>query len=286
MAEHAELQVRKLTPNLGIEIVDIDLSRIDDSEFQTLWDNWVEHGLLLFRGQDLSEEAQVTLSRRFGDLEIHVRTEYLSTEHPEILLISNKKKTDGTPLGILAERLVGWHYDQIYLPKPALGSLLYAFEVPPEGGQTSFADMASAYDALPNDLKQLIEGRRAVQSYEHFNQTYSVPTSKSQKARTPDILHPLVRTHPYSGRKSLYLCPGMTTCIEGLNAKDSSEILDELFTFSVRPEFVYRHEWRPGDAILWDNARTMHQREPFDARYQRLMKRTTILMPDELATPR
>jgi len=279
------LDIRRLTPSLGAEVRIEDAAQLDDTEFGDLRDLWVEHGILLFRGQELSEASQVALSRRFRELEIHVRTEYLSSEFPEVLLVSNIRKPDGAPLGILADRDVGWHYDQIYLPKPALGSLLYAEQVPPEGGRTYFADMAVAYAALPDDLKRRIEGRHAVQSYEHFNRSFSVPTNKTQKARTQDVTHSMVRTHPYSKRKSLYICPGMTTEIVGLPKAESRGILDTLFEFSVRPEFVYGHDWQPGDGILWDNARTMHRRDPFDARHQRLMKRTTILMPDALAAP-
>ena len=279
------LDIRKLTASLGAEVRAGDVSRLDESQFAELHDLWVEHGILLFRDQDLSEAAQVALSRRFGELEIHVRAEYLSSEFPEVLLVSNMQKADGTALGILSDRVVGWHYDQIYLPRPALGSMLYAAKVPPDGGRTYFADMAAVYAALPDDLQRRIAGRRAIQSYEHFNRTYSVPTSKTQKARTEDVAHPVVRTHPYSKRKSLYVCPGMTTQIIGLAESESHEILEQLFEFSARPEFQYGHHWRPGDGILWDNARTMHRRDAFDARHERLMKRTTILMPAELAEP-
>ncbi|MDA0231622.1 MAG: TauD/TfdA family dioxygenase [Proteobacteria bacterium] len=279
------LDIRKLTPGFGAEIRCRDLSHLGEIEFGAVRDLWIEHGILLFRGQELDEESQVAFSRRFGALEIHVRTEYLSPEFPEVLLVSNLQKPDGAPLGILADRDVGWHYDQIYLAQPALGSMLHAVKVPPEGGRTYFADMAAVYAALPDDLKRRIEGRRAVQSYEHFNRSFSVPTSKSQKVRTQDLSHPMVRTHPYSKRKSLYVCPGMTTEILGLEEAESREILDRLFEFSVRPEFVYGHDWRAGDSILWDNARSMHRRDPFDACHQRLMKRTTILLPDALAVP-
>ena len=279
------LDIRNLTPGFGAELHVGDVSRLDETEIGAVRNLWIEHGILLFRGQELNEQSQVAFSRHFGALEIHVRSEYLSPEFPEVLLVSNLQKPDGAPLGILADRDVGWHYDQIYLAKPALGSMLHAVTVPPEGGRTYFADMAAVYAALPDDLKRRIEGRRAVQSYEHFNRAFSVPTSKTQKARTQDVAHPVVRTHPYSKRKSLYICPGMTTEILGLKEAESREILDRLFEFSVRPEFVYGHDWQPGDSILWDNARSMHRRDPFDARHQRLMKRTTILMSDALAAP-
>jgi taurine dioxygenase len=130
-----------------------------------------------------------------------------------------------------------------------------------------------------------LKGRKAVQSYEAFNNQYSVPTNSDQKKRTPDIEQPVIRTHPISGRKALYICPGMTTQIVGLPEDESRDLLDYLFDWSVKPEFVYNHNWAHGDALLWDNAATMHRREPFDGDEERLMKRTTILPPADLAVP-
>jgi taurine dioxygenase len=157
--------------------------------------------------------------------------------------------------------------------------------LPKEGGATYFADMSSAYERLPASLRKTISGRKAVQSYAYFNQYNSVPTTSEQKKKTPDVEHPIVRTHPLTGRKALYICPGMTTRIVGLPDAESKAVLDELFGWCVRPEFVYRHDWKHGDAVMWDNACTMHRRDPFDPESERLMKRTTILPPAALAIP-
>ena len=154
-----------------------------------------------------NETALVGFSRRLGDLEIHVREEYLSPEHPEILYVSNIER-DGRRIGILSDSEVGWHYDQIYLPKPAVGSLLMAEILPPEGGNTEFADMCAAWDALPDAIRNKLNGCLANQSYEAFNQVYSVPTNNKQKARSPDIHHPIVRTHPGYGQKGALFMPG------------------------------------------------------------------------------
>ena len=279
------ITTRPLSPTLGVEVSGVDMaSALDADTAGTLRDLWRRHGLLLFRGQELEEKQLVEFSRNFGSLEIHLRREYLSSENPEVLYVSNMKK-EGRPIGILADTEVGWHYDQIYLPRPAVGSLLYAVVIPSDRGATSFADMSAAYEALPESLKQRIEGRKAVQSYEAFNRSYSVPTSEEQRRKTPDIEHPLVRTHPYTGRKALYICPGMTTRIAGLPEEESSALLAELFAWSTQPRFVYTHSWRLGDALLWDNASTMHRREPFDTNQQRLMKRTTILPDADRAAP-
>jgi len=279
------LKIRPLTEYFGAEAQSVAVSgRCDATIIEQIRSLWHEHKILLFRGQSPTEQDLVEFSRRFGALEIHVRTEYLSSANPELLLVSNMMQ-DGRPIGILSENEVGWHYDQIYLPRPALGSLLCAVKIPPAGGNTYFADTASAYEALPDATKKRIEGKRAVQSYEAFNNLYSVPTSKEQKKRTPDIDQPLVRTHPFTERKSLYLCAGMTTRIVGIPEDESRELLDELLEWIVRPEFVYCHEWRAGDCIIWDNACTIHRRDPFDSRHERLMKRTTILPPPKLAVP-
>lgn len=276
---------RKLAQSFGAEIEGISVTGKSSAEdIASAKALWAQHKLLLFRGQDVSEEDLVSFSREFGDLEIHVRTEYLSPTHPEILYVSNIKE-DGKLVGILSDTEVGWHYDQIYLPRPAVGSLLAAHTLPTNRGNTEFADMAAAYAALPDEVKLKLDGKKATQSYEAFNRAYSVPTNNAQKRRSEDIDQPLVRTHPVTGVKALYLCPGMTTQIVGLSKDDSDDMLEYLFEWSVSPEFVYSHEWQTGDCLLWDNACTMHRRDPFDQNEARLMKRTTILPPAELAVP-
>ena len=278
-------ETRALGATFGAEILDFLISSgastEDSTAIKTLW---AEHKLLLFRHQTLDESTLVNFSQLFGALEIHVRTEYLSPNHPEILYVSNIKK-NGQKVGILADTEVGWHYDQIYLPRPAVGSLLMAHTLPPEGGNTEFADMTTAYEELPESVKKRLHNARAVQSYEAFNRAYSVPTNREQKKKSPDIEHPIVRTHPITGRRALYLCPGMTTEIVGWDPGESRAMLDYLFEWSIQPRYVYSHVWQPGDALLWDNACTMHRRDPFDQNHERLMKRTTILPPPELAVP-
>ncbi len=279
------LDVRPLTESFGAEVMGVSLSRAlaPDvvAEIKALW---LRHGVLLFRDQTMSKDDLVDFSRFIGPLEIHLREEWLNDTHPEILQITNIRK-DGKPTGALADGEVGWHFDQIYLPKPALGSLLHAIKIPPVGGGTWFADMTSAFARLPAALKAIVEGRNAIQSYVAFNQMYSTTTNARQTNLTPDIAHPLVRTHPVSGRRALYICPGMTVRICGLPEDESRDVLDQLFAWTTRPEFVYRHDWRVGDALLWDNACTMHRRDDFDGQYERLMFRTTILPQPERAIP-
>lgn len=271
--------------NIGVEVLGVDMAaQQDPATVDRLKKIWAEHGIVLFRGQTLDEPGLVAFSACFGDLEIHVRQEYLSRDHPEILMISNIKK-DGEAVGILSDREVGWHHDQIYQAKPALGSLLYAVTIPPSGGNTAFCSLQDAYDALPDDRKQALDGLKGIQSYAYFNRQWSEPTSKEQTRQTPDVVHPLIRTHPVTGRKAIYADPAMTAGIEGMEQDEAQDLLQSLYDWCLRPQFIYDHEWRLGDAVMWDNASTIHRRGEFDPSSERLMKRTTILPPPEHAAP-
>ncbi len=278
------IETRPLTPHFGVEIAGIDLAHPDPADVTAAERLWYENGVVLFRDQNLSEADVVRFSRHFGELEIHVREEYLDPDHPELLTVSNVRR-DGEAIGILGDHEVGWHHDQIYQLEPAVGSLLCAFKIPPTGGETCFANLAVAYDALPAAKKEMLASLGAVQSYAYFNRQWSEPTNEQQTARTPDVVHPLVRTHPVTGRKAIYADPAMTAAIDGVPADESREILDDLFDWIQRPEFVYEHTWRLGDAVMWDNASTMHRRGEFDPAAERIMKRTTIMPPPERAVP-
>ena len=278
------LDIRPLGKTFAAEVKGIDIAALDDATFEEVRQAWLAHEILVLRDQDISEKDLVGFSRRFGPLETHIRTEYLSPDNPEILYVSNIID-NGRRIGILSDHEVGWHYDQIYLPRPAVGSCLMAAKLPARGGETSFADMTAAYAQLPDETKARIDPLMANQSYAFFNAGNSVPTNKEQSDRTPDVVHPLVRTHPITGKKALYICRGMTTHVPGLSEAESKALLEELYEWSVREAFVYTHKWQDGDAVLWDNACTMHRREPFDGDSERLMKRTTILPPPELAVP-
>jgi taurine dioxygenase len=279
-----QLNLTPLGP-FAMEALGVDLSiEVDPDTIARLRQAWCEHGLLVFRDQQLEETDLVRFSRYFGELEIHVRKEYLSPAHPEVLLISNIRDGERS-IGILGDHEVGWHHDQIYLPQPALGSLLYGVELPASGGNTAFANLAMAYEAMPQERRQRLQALRGIQSYAYFNGTWSEPTSAEQSRRTPDISHPLVRTHPESGRKAIYADPGMTRAVEGLSEAASRSLLGELFAWCTRDEFVYEHRWRRGDVLMWDNACTMHRRGEFDPSSRRLMKRTTILAPSDRGVP-
>lgn len=279
------LEVRPLAETFGAEVLGVTISRdMDPDVFNEIKALWLRYELLLFRDQQIEKEDLIAFSRMIGPLEIHLREEWLNKTHPEILQISNIRE-NGKPTGALADGEVGWHFDQIYLPKPAIASLLYSVKIPPVGGGTHFVDMTAAYARLPRHLKDVVDGRTALQSYVAFNRMYSTDTNAKQKNLTPDLTHPLVRTHPYTGRRALYICPGMTIAITGLPEDESRSVLDELFAWTTREEFIYRHEWRVADGLLWDNACTMHRRDDFDGQHERLMYRTTILPQPDRAIP-
>lgn len=269
----------------GVEVTGIDLSRpLDDAEFGAIRRAWFEAGVMVVRDQRLAPEAQVAFSRRFGELAIHVMDQFLLPGHPEILVLSNRRRADGTPVGFEdAGRY--WHSDVSYEERPALGSLLHAVEIPPEGGDTLFQDMTRAYDALPAGTKRRIEGRRALHSFtRNYRKNETVEggrprISAAQNEKLKDVSHPVVRTVAETGRRALFVNPGFTWAIEGMDEEEGGALLKELFDHACRPEFRYVHRWRAGDLLCWDNRSVMHHATPYDPAHIRHMHRTTIRGP-------
>jgi taurine dioxygenase len=279
------MKTSPLSEGFGIEIAGIDLAApLDDAAFRALREAWFDSGVMVVRDQALPPEAQVAFARRFGELAIHVMDQFLLPGHPEILVLSNRRRPDGTPEGFEdAGRY--WHSDISYEERPALGSQLYAVEIPPEGGDTMFQDMVRAWETLPDDLKQRVEGRRALHSFtrnyrKNETQEGGRPAiSAAQGARLKDVSHPIVRTVEDTGRKALYVNPGFTWAIEGMDEAEGGALLDALFAHSRDRAFRYVHKWRPGDLLCWDNRSVMHHATPYDTQYIRHMHRTTIRGP-------
>lgn len=249
---------------------------------------WSSQGVLVFRRQALSEEELVAFSRRFGDPDQIVRDDWQSGNHPAVIQISNMKNSQGRSIGGLGSGELGWHTDQSYVANPATGSVLYMVEMPRDNANTYWSNLHLAYEALPDATKRRIEGLRAVYDYFRRQSTYDdeKPMSEELRRRTPSVAHPLVNTHPVSGRKSLYLDPTTTVGVDGLPEAEGRELLDELNRHATRPEFVYTHCWQIGDLIMWDNGFLLHRRDPFDAQQNRLLKRTTIrLSPQRHIVP-
>ena len=279
------LETRPIENHFARELLGLRLwEPLEDATVDQLRDLWAHHPVLVFRRQTLSEQELAKFSALFGPLERVVRTEWASPVVPEGGLISNLKDGQGKPIGGLGDGELQWHSDQSYMGNPATGAMLYAVEVPPEGGTTSWLDLSAAYEGLPERQKRQIEGRRGVFDYVKRLAGYQGVDrviSAEAKRKTPPVLHPLVHTHPMTGRKALYLDSTTTIGIEGMEDATASALLDEIYTYATRPEVVYRHDWQIGDVVMWDNGSTMHRREPFDPSARRLMKRTTIFLPRE-----
>jgi len=278
------IPVRKSEAACGAEIV-FDLSRpIDEAAFRELEGLFHDNIMVFFRDQRLSEDQHIAFSRRFGELEIHIVKKYLLPGYPEILLISNVRNEAGEHIG-LADAGFTWHTDTSYRRRPSRCSLLYAKEVPERNGtvlgDTVFANTVAAYDALPEAMKRRLAGLKAIHRYAMRRRIENSPRPKltaAQLAETPDILHPIVRTHPSTGKKALYVTAGECIGIDGMPEDEALDLIAELDAFCVRPEFCYRHRWRVGDLVLWDNASAMHLAIcDYALPERRLMHRTTVI---------
>lgn len=267
------------TTRFVVEVEGVDLSKpVDGQTVAALRREINEHSILVFRGQSIDNDQHVAFSRNFGDLEIHTVKQYLLPDYPEIIALANRGEKGTTPID---NGGAYWHTDISYKIKPPMGSLLYALEVPPEGGDTLFADMYAAYDALSDDMKTRIADLRAVHGYEarftKMGEGGKRPKlSEEQLAEVPEVSHPVVRINPETGRKALYVNEGFTLNIEGLPMDEGRELLDTLNAHAMQPDFVYAHHWRVGDLVFWDNRAVMHCATAYDTSHVRTMHRTTV----------
>lgn len=276
------LSTRPLHPEFGVEILDVDLRDANTDLVDEINALWIEHPVILIRDQLLDEQEQIRFSKGFGDINIHVRTDIRSRSNPEVVLVSNLRLESGQNIGALASGEAHWHTDSCYKQRPDTGSLLYAVEVPDNGGKTAWANTQLAYEALSKEMRSKVDTLRGEFAY----QIYSVDITEDLdvdaiRKLTPDVIHPIVLTQPGNGRKGLYLDPLQTYGIDGLAPVESRVLLDQLTAHMTKPEFVFQHKWRRGDLVMWDNCRVLHQREPFDPDTPRLLKRTTVFLPPD-----
>jgi taurine dioxygenase len=268
------LGVRPLSPALGAEILGIDLrDDIDAQVFAQIRDAWHQNLVIVLRGQNMSEEDQARFAEKFGPPAV-IHTKQFVRNHPAVMLISNIRE-DGKPIGALPDGEMHFHTDQCHQERPAMASMLYALEVPRAGGNTLFANGYTAYETLPPEIKRRIDGRKALNAYDYETAATKRGTRLTQSV--PSYAHPVVRTHPATGRKALYVNRLMTVRIEGLPAQESDDLLAMLFDHQERREFIYEHVWRVGDLVIWDNRCTLHVRTDFSSDERRLMRRVTIL---------
>jgi len=265
--------VRPLSPALGAEILGVDLrDPIDDALRQKFLDAWHQYLVILVRNQTLDEEAQVRFAETFGPPAKVTSGRTFSVKHPNVMMISNIRE-DGEPIGALPDGEMHFHTDQCHQPIPAKATMLYAIEIPSQGGDTLFANAYTAYETLPEHVKERLAGRRAFNAYD---QDTTLRSANYDNARA-SAWHPAVRTHPATGRKALYVNRLMTREIEGLPREESNALLQLLFDHQEQMRFVYQHVWRVGDILMWDNRCTLHARTDFSAGERRLLRRVTIL---------
>lgn len=280
------MKIKRLGAAAGAEVSGVDISKpLSNAEFDAIHQAFADHCVLVFPGQKLSPEQQLAFSRRFGPPIAHVLEGFRLPDYPEVFIVSNKKKKDANgekPVGAIYAGQY-WHTDLSYVAEPAMASMLHSLEMPSVGGDTMFANMYLAYDNLSAPMKAFLAPLEALHDYTHAYETVlsklpgRPPMTEEQKALVPPVVHPVIRTHPVTKKKALYVNPGFTRRILGLTEDESSALLGFLHMHATRPEFIYRHDWTVGDVVLWDNRCLMHRAiSDYDMNEPRHMHRTTI----------
>ncbi|RTL20092.1 MAG: TauD/TfdA family dioxygenase [Burkholderiales bacterium] len=275
------IEIRPLPGSFAAEVLGLDLGQpLADDDFRRIHRAHLDHHVLVFRDQRITPQQQIDFSRRFGQLQIHVLHQFALPGHPELLIVSNIVE-NGQPIG-LGDAGHYWHSDLSYVERPSLGSMLLAQELPAEGGDTLFADQHAAWEALPETLQARIRHLKAEHSYLakyeelRARSPWRPKLSDEQIAKVKPSVHPVVREHPETGRLALFVSEHFTTRIVGLPDDESRALLDELFERSTRPELRYRHAWRDGDMVFWDNRSVMHLAAGCPDDLRRRLHRSTI----------
>ncbi len=281
-ASHTTVEVLPTGAPLGAEIRGVDLSvDLDTATLESIKKAWDEHLVLLFRDQQLNEPLLLAFARHFGELDPPGPNPYGQTflpEYPELNVISNVRDADGRPVGNLGDGEAVWHADMTYLDTPPKGAIVYGVEIPSGQGDTYFANMITAYAASPDNLKQRIAGKRAIHDAAHnsagmLRKGYEEIDDVRQ---TPGVRHPLVRTDPATGRQALFLGRRPHAYIPGLSVQESEEVLDALWKHAGSRQFAWRHQWRVGDVLMWQNLWVLHRRDGFDPDSRRVLLRAQI----------
>ena len=264
---------------LGAEIRGVNLAeRLGDNAFAVIERAFDEHGVIFFRNQKITPPQQVAFTRRFGEIDFNIFGERWSVPgSPEIVVVSNVTD-NGKPIGVKRAG-ENWHSDMCYTPRPPRGTMLYAHEIPMLHGlplgDTEFASAAAAWDALPGQMQDFLASRRA--TFDFVGRKRAVPVSRQEIDRNPPVSHPVARTHPKTGRKCLYVMRDDCTGIDGLEREEAEALIDALADHVVKPAHIYRHQWRPGDLLMWDNCTVQHRAiQDYDLPQRRVMHRTTM----------
>lgn len=283
MEDQAPVELAPIDGSFAHEIVGVDLWNPLDAEARaTLDEALARHGVLVFRRQALSDTELAALASHFGSLERVVRTDWASTECPEIIRLSNLRDWHGEPIGGLGSGELNWHTDQSYMSAPCTGAMLHLVEGA-DAAHTYWANLKLAYRALPEGLRRKLEPLRGVFSYAKRQASYrdDGPLDEAIRKKTPDVTHPLVHEDPATAERALYLDPATTVGIEGLARSEAEALLEEINTHATEARFVYRHTWQTGDVVMWDNGFLLHRRDAFDAGSPRLVKRATFALSAE-----
>ena len=278
------ISVKSLHPAIGAEIRGVDLRRdIDPETFQAVHDAWMEHLVVVFPDQKITDEEHVAFTRYFGEPEIFHQKIIRSRAVKEIFRVSNVDD-DGNlmppshPTVKQVSLAQMWHTDSSYRQTPCIGSLLHGVEISRTGGETQFINMYMVYDELPGTMLRQIEGRRARHDFGNLHRLASLkPLTEEEQAAMPPAWQPLVRRHPVTGRKSLYISPIYNDAVEGMDDPDARRLIEDLTEFSAQDRFMYKHRWEPDDVLMWDNRCTVHAVTPHDPTERRVMHRTTIV---------
>ena len=282
-----EIEIEKLHPALGAKVHGVDLSkRLEAGELKLIRTAWAEHAVLVIPDQDITDDAHIEFSRSFGELEIFPHSDNRGRTRAEIFRVANTDE-DGNilPVDDPTAKFVTltwfWHTDSCYREIPSKGAILHGIQLPEEGGDTLFANIYAAYEALSDDRKKSLDGLSARHSFEYLRTLRGLPPMKEEERKSvPPAEHPVVRTHP-DGRKSLYISPPYMERVGDMNREDTDAFVREMVEHSTRPDFVYRHRWSPHDFVMWDNRCTMHIVTPCDsANDRRVMHRTAIAGTD------
>jgi taurine dioxygenase len=278
-----------LSDGFGLETSDVDISRsMPKAKFVRLERAFFAGQVLVLRGQKLSAEKFAAFARRFGPPEPHVIDQFHHPDDPNILILSNVR-IDGKPSG-LADAGSYFHSDYSYLQVPARATMLYSIEVPRVGGNTLFANQYAAYDDLPAAMKRRLEPLMAIHHYgnrkdeDEASRTAASLLTPEQKAKMPLVTHPIVRTHPFTGRKALYAVSGSSFGIVGMSRNEAVALLDELAAHATQPKYLYSHDYQIGDVVIWDNASLLHSATLTDPGDPRTLWRITIKEPSLAAT--
>ena len=268
-------EIRLLSDVIGAEVIGLDLAQpFDEATKRAVHDAFLDHKVLCFRDQALSQDEQVTFSEQFGTLERHAVSNRNNASNPLVHIVHNLD-AGGKPSGTVKSTM--WHSDKSFRPQPSSATILHAVTLPPNGGDTCFADMSAAYEALGDRTKAELDGIKVVHSWEHSRENIGKTLTAEEVADAPPMSHPLVRVHPETGRKALFI--GMhASHLDGQPMDASRARIIELEAHATQDRFVYRHSWRPGDILMWDNRCLLHRADPnFDAaHYPRIMHRTCL----------